>query len=191
MPKNVIVIIAVLLLLGGGAFLFFQNQNKTGGGDVVTSIKDALSKSVSMECDYTDEDGRRSKVYIKNGSVRSDMTANDPKQSGSMIVHNKKMYFWNSKGGFMMEIPDVSVTPSQAESSGQGLSQKEEVMASLEKYKQYCKTAVVSDGLFTPPSDVKFQDYSQMMNLAPTIGAGAGMSEEEVKKAIEKYGTGQ
>ena len=192
MPKNVIIAIVVILILGGGAAFFFQNQNKMSGKDAITSIKDTLTKSASMECNYTDEQGRTSKAYIKNGSIRADITAKNSKESGSVIVTDKKIYFWNSEGGFMMEVPDVTKTPSQTEGSNQGLSQKEELMRDLDKYKDYCKNASVSDSLFTPPTDVKFQDYSQMMNqLAPTIGAGAGMSEEQVKQYMQQYGNPQ
>jgi len=156
----------------------------------VASIKDALSKSASLECSYTDAEQRTARTYIKNGAVRTDYAGNNPSQSGSVIVRDKKMYMWTpDKKGFMIEIPDVTDTPTQTGEKKK--TQEEQFLDELEKNKQYCKTAVVSDSLFTPPAEVNFQDYTQMMQAAPTIGAGAGMSEEDVKKAIEQYGTGQ
>jgi len=196
MQKNVVIAIVVILILGAGGFFLFQNQNKTNvtGGEnknnIVTSIKDALMKSASLECDFTDEQGTKSKVYIKNGSVRSDYTGASAEQSGSVILVNKKMYMWTGKKGFMIEVPEV--TPGQENTEESKTKQQDDFMANLEKYKESCKTSVVSDSLFTPPSDVEFQDYSQMMNnLAPTIGAGAGMSEDQVKQYMQQYSNPQ
>lgn len=181
--KTIVIAAAVVVLIGAGAFFFLQNKNGSSEGtNVVTSIKDALSKSASMECTYTDEEGRQSKSYIKNGAIRSDYTGVNEEESGSMIVTDKKMYMWNGKEGYMMDIPEVTQSPDQPDAStGDGLSQKEEVLEDLEKYKESCKAAVVSDRLFTPPSDVVFQDYSQYMQQ------GAGMTEEQIQQYMNQY----
>lgn len=185
MQKKVIIAIIALALIGGGAFFFLQNKPGSSQSTVVTSIKDALSKSVSLECTYTDGQGRESKSYIKNGAVRSDYKGKTAEETGSAIVTSKKMYMWtDNKEGFMMDIPEVTRAEGE-QSTPKALSQKDDVMADLEKYKESCKAAVVSDSLFTPPSDVKFTDYSQMMKQMPS--AGSGMSEEQVKQYMEQY----
>lgn len=48
------------------------------------------------------------------------------------------------------------------------------MMASMEKYKDSCKPAVVADSEFTPPTDVTFQDMSKMMMPQTTGASGAG-----------------
>jgi len=170
MPKNTLIIVIVILILAGGAFWYFKGQQMGPQSNVITSIKDSLSKSVSLECNYTDEQGRTSKSSIKNGEIRSDYTGKTTQESGSIIVTGKKMYMWTpDKQGFMLDIPQVTETPAAGNgATGQGLSQKDNLMSDLEKYKQDCKAAVVSESLFTPPADVKFTDYSQMMQQVPT-----------------------
>jgi hypothetical protein len=74
-PPIVIVLIVVgVLVVAAGAFFMLNKGKMMGssmmGGNAFTSIKDALTKSVSLECEYTD--GRyqllpeRNKTYRKN-----------------------------------------------------------------------------------------------------------------------------
>ncbi len=191
-----IVVVVLLALLGFGAFKFLKKGASTmvpGGsqsGNVFTSIKDALSKSVSLQCDYTDASGIKTTAYIKGGAIRSDTVGKTPEESGSAIIKDKKMYFWNSQGGFVSTIPDTTGTPSIAPSKTGG-EQPSDVINSLEQYKESCKPAVVSDSLFTPPSNVKFQDVSEMFKV-PTGGAGApAFNEKDIQKYLPQGGQNQ
>ncbi len=181
MNKNII-IGAIILLLAGGAGFYFFSKSKTISTQspaavqpetsVFTSIKDALAKAISLECDFSDQTGHQTKSYIKNGAIRADITAADPKQSGSVIIKDQKMYFWNSVGGFTMDVPNESPTPganAKATANPSGLSAAG-MIASVEQYKDSCKPSVVSDDLFTPPANVKFQDFSKVMQqTAPAV----------------------
>ncbi len=190
--KIVIAIIVLILILGVGGFLLVgkskaPSQSQTTGAEptkptqnnIFTSIKDALSKSISLQCSFTDESGRQITAYIKNGLVRSDIVATDPKQSGSVILaKDKKVYFWNGKQGFMMVMPSVEPTqPAAMEKTPTGTTssgnEAQDMMAAMEKYKNSCKPAVVADSEFTPPTDVTFQDMSKMMQPQVTLPAGA------------------
>ena len=166
MNKNLIIGAVVLLVLGGAGWYFLKGQNKSSqnvGTNAITSIKDALSKSVSLECDYKDENGQGSKSYIKNGAVRVDVISDDPEKAASIIMKDKKMYSWTGKKEVcVMELPDEAVEKPVG-SVNEGSTQQANLMADLEKYKDACKAAIVSDSLFTPPADVKFTDLSQMM----------------------------
>ena len=71
------------------------------------------------------------------------------------------MYLWNGKQGYIYEIPENQSADGKTEGSGN--SQKEGLIKSLEAYKDACKPAIVSDTIFTPPSDVTFTDLSSMM----------------------------
>ena len=165
MQKNIVIIIVVILLIGGGVFLFMNNQQSpltpSSSTNAITSIKDVLQQSQSISCNYTDERGRESKVYIKNGAVRSDYTSSSVEDTGSAIIKNNTMYVWNGKEGFIMELPEASVTPAQGQERVK--AEKDAYLADLEKYKQYCKKDTVADSLFTPPADVTFTNYSQMI----------------------------
>ena len=204
--------IVVVVLLAIGAFLYMNpssplksramnSGSSATGTSPFTSIQDALSRSLSLECTFTDESGRQTKSYVKAGAVRTDFTGKTSADTGSAIIKDKKMYYWNAakKEGFMMEVP--AVTPGKSESGstpsnsslGKGNSASE-VYAMLEKFKNSCKASTVADSLFTPPTDIKFQDYSemmkglqQMMNNSKT----GGFNEDSVKQMMQKYGSGQ
>lgn len=192
-PKLLIVGVIVLILVGVGAFMMMGNKGtnttSSSGSNAFTSIKDALSKSLSLQCEFTDSDGRSSKVYIKNGAVRGDFSGATVEESGSMIMRDKKMYVWNGAQGFMMELPDENM---DYDGDGTTQNQGESFMKEIEQYKESCKPAVVSDSLFTVPSDVTFSDMSKMMDgMMEGAEEGTGMSEEELKKMMEQYQTEQ
>lgn len=182
----ILLVIGVVIVAVGGYFLMNKGKMTGGslmnGGNAFTSIKDALTKSVSLECEYTDSENVKSKYYIKNGAMRADVESSDPEQSGSMIMKDKMLYSWRGKEGFAMKLTD---TEGDSEiNSNEGESEMDTMMKDLEEYKDKCKPSVVSDSLFTPPSDVEFSDMSKMMEGA---GTGAGMSAEELKEMMQQY----
>jgi hypothetical protein len=194
--KNLIIAAVVIILIAlGAAGYLLMNQNQAPAQtesstsipqeqntDVFSTIKDALSKSLSLQCEFTDEEGRKTVSYIKNGQVRADITSSKPEESGSVIVKDKKMYFWNSRGGFTMEFTDEMM--DSAESSAQG----QDIIENLEKYKQSCRAATVSDALFSPPSDVEFQDMSDMMKMVPTgDSAMPSVDQKQVEEMMKQY----
>lgn len=161
-PK-IIIIVVILLLLGVGAYFVLGNGKNSMMGSAVnkiTSAKDMLTASVSMHCEY-DENNMHSKVDIKNGAVRVDSTGQTEDQNGSIILKGKKMYMWRGTEGYVYDIPDeVDENGKTVDSQS---TQKEDLMKSLEAYKDACKPAVVSDSIFNPPSDVTFSDVNSMM----------------------------
>ena len=196
-----VVLVVLLLLVGGGIYLATQTKKETpkenntnvknqqeGKEDVFTSIKDALSKSLSLECTYKDEDGIETKTYVKAGAVRVDATkaGGGDEAYSQVIFKDNKMYSWNpmTKKGIMFELKPVEVSPSAQKETGD--DKGESFLADLEKYKDSCKPAVVADSLFTPPSDVSFEDFSKMMESVktniPQNGVPSGFDIEELKK---------
>lgn len=168
MTPKIIIGIIILLIIGAGAYLLLGNgKNSVVGSAVnkITSAKDMLSASVSMHCEYT-EAGRTSKVEIKNGAMRVDATGATPEENGSIILKNKKMYMWNGKQGYVYDVPDDQTTGGKA--GDKSVSQKEDLMKSLEAYKDACKPAVVSDSLFDAPSDVTFTDMANLLKQNST-----------------------
>lgn len=209
----IVIVVVLLLLLGGGAFLAFKNksqpsapstnvnQEPTQEGNVFTSIKDALSKSLSLECLYKDEKGTETKTYIKGGAVRVETkTLAEGKETNSQIIFkDKKMYNWDeaTKKGVIFEIPEetlkdvenLKTTPQQNQTSGE--NKGESLLADIEKYKDSCKPAVVSDSLFTPPTDVEFQDLSAMFQNPPTgtTHENTVPSELDLEELKRQYGS--
>lgn len=208
-PKTgVILIIVLLLILVGGAAYLLLSKNTTSqvanttssakkasptSSNTFSSIQDALAKSMSLQCDYSDDKGTKTTSYMKSGAIRSDIVmASGSKGSSSVIMKNNTLYMWSGKEGTKMTF-DISemmakVTPGTQKTTS---AQKPgDVIENLEKYKQSCKPATVSDALFTPPADVKFVDLSQMMKPGSTgtqSGVGTAMTEEQLKKLQEQY----
>lgn len=196
----IMVIVAAVIILGiVGYVVMGKSKTAPAGiqnapaaqqeGNVITSIKDALSKSMSLKCEYSDASGSKTTAYIKNGMVRADV-AGETDSAGSVIIKDKKMYFWNEQGGFMIDMPEMDVTPAPGSNTSQ--QQGQNTIADLEKYKDNCKTAVVADSLFTPPSDVKFQDMSKLMSPSGTKTAPTGtMNQGQIDEMMKKYQTTQ
>ncbi len=172
MNKTVVAVAvgAVLLVAVGGGWYLTTNKSKgtegtvakTEGGGAFGSIKDALAKSLSLKCEFSDEGGRKTTAYLKAGAVRADTVGKTAEETGSVIVKDKKMYFWNGKEGMMIELKDEEGSDGTASGLQGG-----NVLQDLEKYKNSCTAAVVADSLFVPPTDVKFGDFSQLQNLIP------------------------
>jgi len=192
MNRNVMIAVAIVavLLLAGAAYFFAKsnvkapsamvpsNSTPTQETSAFSSIKDALMKSLSLQCNYTDSTtGTKTVAYVKNGMVRADITGSTETQTGNVIMKDNKMYYWNKTSAFMMAMP--SITPG-AQSTNQGAN----VMNSLEQYKQYCHTGAVDDSVFNLPTGVKFQDMS-------TVNSGAGKvpssQQAQVQEILKKY----
>jgi len=186
MPKNFITalfIIIVILLLGGGIFFFFQNQNKTKLTGVkentpnTTAVNAEFMKSAGMKCEYTNQEGIKTEVYVKNGSARADYVGENTEESQSVIITKDNIYIWDTNGGLLININNDS----------QNLQRKEYLVSSFEKYRQYCKNTPVSDSVFTPPAGVKFEEYSKAINkVIPTLAAESGMTEEQFRKYLQQ-----
>lgn len=173
--QKLLVIIGLTALLIFGGLLYKKSNNKivstnesTETKDVFTSIKDALSKNVTLVCDFKDETGTSTKSYIKNGAVRVS-SSGEATQAGEIIIKDKKMYMWDikTKQGFVYDVPDQDVSSTE-------VNQSENYLNMIDKYKDSCKMATVEDSYFETPSDVTFQDMSKLLedlkNQVPQTG---------------------
>lgn len=163
-------IIVLLLLLSWGAFSKYKKGNLALKGskpmdsgivqkDVFTSIKDALSKKMTLVCDFKDETGTSTKSYIKNGAVRVS-SSGEAGQASEIIIKDKKMYMWdiNTKQGFAYDIPDVE-SKGEVGTSDNEINQSENYLNMIDKYKDSCKVSTVEDSYFSPPTDIVFQEF--------------------------------
>lgn len=160
--KIVFIVIALVLLLSGGYYMSLKsNKSKITTSNstsetksVFTSIKDALSKKLTLVCEFKDDSGVSTKSFLKNGAVRVSSTS-------EFILKDKKMYMWDlkTKQGFVYDIPDTT----NAGTTGGEINQSESYLNMIEKYKDSCKVATIEDSYFVPPTDVKFQDMSKLL----------------------------
>ncbi len=179
MNKKIIIILVVTLVLLSGIVLFKKPkaENKNSNGEdstknVFVSIKGALSKDLTLACEFKDEQGNSTKSYIKNGAVRISTNGKET-QSGEIIIRNNKMYMWDpkSKTGFIYEIPDEE--KGNVGMTGEGINQSDRYLSMIDKYKDTCKTAAIEDSYFEEPKDISFQDMSKLLqdikNQMPAI----------------------
>lgn len=165
----------------------------TKSPDAFTSIKDALAKSMSLQCDYSEGEGKTI-AYIKGGAIRTD--GSTPKGiTTSVIVKDGMMYYWSGKQGMKFKF-DVSEMmkdiPKVTPKAGETTTQKPgDVVNALEAYKKNCKVSTVSDSMFVPPTNVTFVDQTKMMQDAQkamkNVTPGQGMSEEQIKALQKQY----
>lgn len=176
-----VILVIILLLAAGSVYYYMQKQTKmpvvqqalqAKNTTAFSSIQDALNKSLSLQCDFTDANKTHTVAYIKNGAIRAEVTSpTNPEENGSILVKNKTIYYWTAqKTGMMLAMPTISVTPV-AETPVPQQNTETSLLASLEQYKKYCKVAVVASSLFIVPTDVKFTDETKLMQTMPTVSS--------------------
>jgi hypothetical protein len=168
MNKKIIIALVISLIVVSGIVLT-KGQKKgsedsisnDGNKNVFTSIKDAMSRDISLVCEFNDE-GNSTKSYVKNGAVRIS-TDNESSQGGEIIIKDKRMYMWDikTKEGFVYDVPDAEDDNNSGDN--QELSQSESYLSMIDKYKDSCKVVSVEDSYFVTPNDVNFQDMNKFL----------------------------
>lgn len=194
------VIIGVAIIIFAGLFGFTYMQSVTNKAVRDTMMKKPSSKessafsslsdiftnkSLSLTCEFTDGEGRKTKTYIKSGKVRAEITGREVADSGTVIVKEDTMYFWNGAQGMMMKYDTKKMSGSDAQNLN--AAQGQATLQGIEQYRQSCRSAVVSDSLFTPPTNVKFQDLSEMMRIMPSGVVVPSVDPSQYQELMEQY----
>lgn len=199
------VIVILVVILGAGGF-YFLSQSKTAGTSMMengqSALDDIFASNVSMECNYDDPEYGQVTAYIKGGKVRMNYVDTQG-GTGSSIIKDDTMYFWNEEGGFKMEMAREDMEAMQEEAQ-ESTTQNDasEIAKSIEEYKEHCKNASVSDSNFDLPVGVEFQDYSSMMPSSEQMQQmmheqsatqedapqDSMPSQEDIQKMMEQYG---
>ena len=141
-----------------------QTENKAEEKKgVFASIRDAMNQSLSLQCDYSVAENK-STVFIKGKMLRSETEAGGNKNFA--IMKENKLWTWSDKekSGLIIDLTDSQNPGSGSPKTG------DQIIEDIEQYKDRCRQAIVSDSLFNPPTDISFQDLSQMMkNFGATI----------------------
>jgi hypothetical protein len=138
-------------------------------GNVFDSIKDAMSRSLSLKCEYPAGESGKMVAYVKGNMIRMEGQWQTKNQTG-MIIRDEKLYTWdlNKKEGIIM--------PIIKKEEDKPLSQ--EILDDLENNKSFCRPASVPDSMFQIPTDVKFSDISQMLEKVGQMTPGASFTGE-------------
>ncbi len=172
--KYLLIGIIALLLLIGGYFVFKKSSPTNSPGNqnsqAPKSLKDLFTAGIAQKCTFStggDSSAQDGTTYIANGKLRGDFVTDiDGKSTQThMIVVSNTSYIWmdGQNTGFKS-----TFNPSDYEAAESGDSGKD-TTAGLDFNKQAdykCSAWVVDDSLFTPPVDVKFSDFSELMKPA-------------------------
>jgi hypothetical protein len=197
--KYIVAALAAFVLLGGSVAFYLNNKTVVSGTTVPavtpeknqpvassgTSLKDLLTSTGPTKCSVTtstDKADSTGMVYIADGKMRTDFT-NTMKvgnlagkvQVAHMIVDTDYSYMWGDgemKFGIKMakqEILDVQ--------PGAGNSPQNEAAIDMNEKSDYkCGGWKIDERLFTPPSDIQFQDMSAMMKSMPSVQSGTNVT---------------
>lgn len=176
MKKYLWPIIIVIILILAIVFYSLGQSGKTSDqsstsapkteNSLFTSIKDAMSKSLSLKCEYQVE-GVKTTTYIKGGMVRVMTESADAETgNGNAIIKDNKMWVWTEgdSEGFTLELVEEDFVEEPGTEAPSDQTSKEDVIEEIEKYKDSCSSATVADSMFTPPSDITFSDLSQFQD---------------------------
>lgn len=198
MNKNLpLIVIALVLLVGiGGAGYMLMQQNASQQSGIVTSpstsqenvpatsqktLKDLLASGVAQKCTYSDkmdEVDVQGTSYMMNGKMRGDIdtTVNGKTIMMHMILDGKTMYNWmeDAKTGLMMTV-DTDKTEAQIS----GTAKVSQAPVDINKVIDYkCEPWSADSSMFTPPTAVKFTDYSAMMQGGKTTPGSSMMGTQ-------------
>ncbi len=194
----VAVVVVILLVLGLGGFFLFskqspstQNQtsNTTTGESksAMESLADLINRGSNLTCEFNsevDENGYSSKgtIYISSGNMRGDfVTTTDSKTTNmNMIRNGNDNYIWGDE----MET-GIKMTLSQ-EDLAEETNEASKYVDLNKKLDYKCNPWGVDQSKFTPPSNIKFTDFSKMMEEATkTIKENTGDVDSSLCDSIE------
>lgn len=156
-----------------GYFFFSKNNSssetvapqKTNEVSESKSLRDLLASGIAQKCTYsTNVDGAASEgvTFTSNGKVRSDFTftEGDKITKTHMINDGKVSYVWTdeTKTGFKMIFDNTNPETDTQSVSVQGGTDWDE------KFDYKCVPSIIDDSTFTPPSDVEFTDFANLLN---------------------------
>jgi hypothetical protein len=120
------------------------------------NLAKALEMGQSVKC-TTSFEGQTSTTYWKNDNMRMDTETAD----AHGIYTKDVMYTWTGKQGVMMKLEDIEKMAQNAQAQTQPAPRtKEEIVQ--ENVDVQCEPFNVPDSMFVPPSDVEFQDMSEI-----------------------------
>ncbi len=161
--KGFLILLFVLLLLIAGGISYLKFKSGKESAVLFDSIKDALSKNLTLSCEFNNSEGMKVSSFIKNGAVRVTTLSANGNQSGEMILAGEKMYIWDTKTkqGFVYDTPENS--GETTENSNIGDFSGKDYLAMIEEYKNSCVVATVADSYFEVPKDVSFKDMNKFL----------------------------
>lgn len=196
MPKQAPIIIAVVavILVAAGAYLALGKKSQTpetpstttateqkseDSGSIKGSIKSLLSRGKNVSCTVKypmRESSYEGKVYVSANKMRGNFstTVEGKQMENHMISDGMFMYSWTSgtPQGVKFKIEETQAQASPVAGQSEQVDIDKEVDMD-------CSSWSVDNSMFTPPSDVKFSDFSQMMKPASSPAPGGQTQQNQ------------
>ncbi|MCX6744675.1 MAG: hypothetical protein NTX82_04085 [Candidatus Parcubacteria bacterium] len=159
--KLLILVFAVVLLAGCGK----QAQtNQAEKKDVFTSIRDAITRSITLRCDYVDPtDSATTITYIRGQMIRM-MTGDNTDGSVNFngLIKDTKFYIWSkdSKQGAVMDLSTLQDSSDMKMGQTQ-IHSVDDIINELEKEKNKCRQEAIADSMFEVPTDIEFKSWGK------------------------------
>ncbi|MEM3153954.1 MAG: hypothetical protein QW165_00085 [Candidatus Woesearchaeota archaeon] len=134
------------------------------GEEIDMAIATKLGKPVKC---VLDQKGQTVTIYMKGSKMRMDTMPAD----AHGIYTQDVMYTWKGDQGMMMRMDDVKRMSAQAGQEYRPKTQ-EEIVASAQQSNVKCEAAMIDESIFVPPSNIQFQDLSDMMKQAEAAVKG-------------------
>ena len=200
MKKQQILLVSIIggiiLLAVGGYYLLSQPENldtasqtnplsqQTADPIDGKSLRELLGIRDNQTCTFKDEESKSDgKVFISNQRMRGDFTGyyNGQESTSHMIVDTDKVYLWqdNNTDGFSMSrdaLEDMQSDPDAQNPVQSNFDVNKKVDYS-------CASWNADATLFIPPSNVTFNDYTEMVEQSQEMMESSKNEMMENKEA--------
>ena len=103
-------------------------------------------------------EGQTSTIYMKGSKMRIDTMPVD----AHGIYTEDTMYTWQGNQGMIMKVSEVKQMAKSQGTEYQAQTQ-DDVVQKAQQSNAKCEPASIPESMFTPPSEVQFQDLGKMM----------------------------
>jgi len=182
MKKTIIIIVIIILLLVvAGYFMLVKNKSaqigplgqtqSSGTAGVKEGLLGILQSTSGVKCSVNDPTTGTYAVISKGDKVRIEgMNFLNPTgqtatgEKGGMINDGTWAYIWSGTQGSKFNIKDMQAA-TQAQNPNEKAANWQDWAKSMQESgaKYNCNPAVATDADFTPPSNVTFQDFGELL----------------------------
>ena len=160
------------LVFAGAGCSWFGGQVANKAAETFTSIKDAVDRSIALQCEYTDESGEKTIASIKGKQIRMDSAVSSTDGYFHGIIRDNKMWIWADKQPEGMMLDFAKVTDDSLKMGDKVIRSQDDIISKLEEKKDSCKTANIADSDFNLPEGINFTDVQaqqQPTTTEPTV----------------------
>lgn len=134
------------------------------------NVSTAAKLGKPIKCLYQVQD-QNSVIYMKGSQMRIDTMPAD----AHAIYTEDRMYSWKGSQAMMIKMSDLNRLAAEQGTQFQAPT-SEVVLSKAEEAKARCSPAEVSESMFVPPSDLKFEDLGEALKQVETMTKGAQKS---------------